>query len=139
MDGFNARELQELEKEVLRLAKKYPKETKKFLGKQGNELKKAVTKKAKSKIKKKTGNYLKGVKRGKVYRGKEDEDRVRVYNSQPHAHLIEYGHVIKGKNGVEHGFKEGYHIMEESEREFRDKFIKATDGFIDEVIKNGGF
>ncbi|KYM52139.1 hypothetical protein IX329_000353 [Fusobacterium necrophorum] len=139
--GFSSKDLEEIEKEVLRLAKKYPKEARKFLGKQGNELKKRVKAKAKSKIGKKTGNYMKGFKRGKVYKYMGEEDTVRVYNNMPHAHLIEHGHIIKGrgKNGKEHGFKKGYHILEEAEKEFHDDFVKAADGFIDEVLKNGGF
>ena len=48
---------------------------------------------------------MKGFKRGKVYKYKGEEDTVRVYNSMPHAHLIENGHIIKDKTGKEHGFK----------------------------------
>ena len=139
MSGFSTDDLEELEREVLRLAKKYPKEAKKFLQKQGNKLKARVKKKAKSKVKDKTGKYLKSFKRGKVYKYKGEEDTVRVYNSSPHAHLIERGHIIKDKNGKEYGFKKGEFILEDSQKEFHDEFLKATDGFIDEVIKNGGF
>lgn len=53
MDGFSSRDLENLEREVLRLVKKYPKETKKFLQNQGNKLKARVKKKAKSKLKEK--------------------------------------------------------------------------------------
>lgn len=136
---FSSKDLEEIEKEVLRLAEKYPKETKKFLGRQGNKLKARVKKKAKSKVKEKTGNYLNGFRRGKVYKYNGEEDTVRVYNNMPHAHLIEYGHIIKGKNGKEHGFKKGYHILEEAEKEFHDDFVKAADEFIDEILNNGGF
>lgn len=139
MGILDTKDLEDLEKEVIRLARNYPKETKKFLQKQGNKLKVRAIKKAKSKLKEKTGNYLKGFKRGKVYKYKEEEDTVRVYNYMPHAHLIEYGHRIVGKNGKEHGFKKGHFILEEARAEFQDEFIKAADNFIDEVIKNGGF
>lgn len=139
MDGFSSRDLENLEREVLRLAKKYPKETKKFLQSQGNKLKARVKKKAKSKLKEKSGNYIKGFKRGKVYRYNQEEDTVRVYNNMPHAHLIEYGHIIKDKTGKEHGFKKGDRILEEARAEFQDEFVKNADGLIDEIIKNGGF
>ena len=139
MGVFSTNDLEDLEKEVLRLARKYPKEAKKFLQKQGNKLKAKAKKKAKSKVKVKTGNYLKGFKRGKVYKYKGEEDTVRVYNSMPHAHLIENGHIIKDKTGKEHGFKKGEFILEEAQKEFQEEFIKATDDFIDTVIKNGGF
>lgn len=139
MDGFSSRDLENLEREVLRLAKKYPKETKKFLQNQGNKLKARVKKKAKSKLKEKSGNYLKGFKRGKVYKYNQEEDTVRVYNNMPHAHLIEYGHIIKDKAGKEHGFKKGYRILEEARAKFQDEFVKNADGLMDEIIKNGGF
>ena len=64
MGVFSTDDLKELEEEVLRLARKYSKETKKFLQKQGNKLKAKAKKKAKSKVKVKKGNYLKGFKRG---------------------------------------------------------------------------
>ena len=51
MGVFSTNDLEDLEKEVLRLAKKYPKEAKKFLQKQGNKLKAKAKKKAKSKVK----------------------------------------------------------------------------------------
>lgn len=139
MNGFSTKDLEALENEVLRLAKKYPKEVKTFLQKQGNKLKAKAKKKAKSKIKSKTGNYLKKFKRGKVYKYNSEEDTVRVFNSSQHAHLIERGHIIKDRTGKEHGFKKGEFILEESQKEFQEEFIKATDDFIDTVIKNGGF
>lgn len=139
MDDFKFDEFKKLEKEVLRLAKKYPKETKKFLQTQGNKLKQTAVKIAKSKVKKKTGNYQKGFKRGKVYKYNDTEDSVRIYNSMPHAHLIEYGHVLKDKNGKEHGFVKGLNVLEKASREYHDKFVAATEDFIDDVIKNGGF
>ncbi|CKH08696.1 Uncharacterised protein [Fusobacterium polymorphum] len=139
MDGFTTDELDELEKEVLRLAKKYPNETKKFLQKQGNKLKGVAKKIAKSKVKIKTGNYMKGFKRGKYYKWNGEDDCIRVYNYMPHAHLIENGHIIKDRTGKEHGFKKGYFILAQAHNDFYDEFVKSTDDFVGEVIKNGGF
>ena len=45
MGVFSTNDLEDLEKEVLRLARKYPKEAKKFLQKQGNKLKAKAKKK----------------------------------------------------------------------------------------------
>lgn len=139
MEGFTVDELEKLEKEVLRLAKKYPKETKKFLQKQGNKLKSVIKKIAKSKVKTKTGNYMRGFKRGKYYKYNTDEDCISVYNYMPHAHLIEKGHIIKDKAGKEHGFKKGYFVLEQGRRDYYDKFVKSTEDFVDEIINNGGF
>ena len=139
MEGFTVDELEKLEKEVLRLAKKYPKETKKFLQKQGNKLKSVIKKIAKSKVKTKTGNYMRGFKRGKYYKYNTDEDCISVYNYMPHAHLIEKGHIIKDKTGKEHGFKKGYFVLEQGRRDYYNKFVKSTEDFVDEIINNGGF
>ena len=139
MDGFTTDELDSLEKEVLKLAKKYPKETKKFLQKQGNKLKGVAKKIAKSKVKIKTGNYMKGFKRGRYYKWNGEDDCIRVYNYMPHAHLIEKGHIIKDRTGKEHGFKKGYFVLEQAHKDYHDEFVKSTEGFVDEIIKNGGF
>ena len=139
MDGFTTDELDGLEKEVLKHAKKYPKETKKFLQKQGNKLKGVAKKIAKSKVKIKTGNYMKGFKRGRYYKWNGEDDCIRVYNYMPHAHLIEKGHIIKDRTGKEHGFKKGYFVLEQAHKDYYDEFVKSTEGFVDEVIKNGGF
>lgn len=138
MDGFTSDELKELEKEVLKLAKKYPKETKKFLQTQGNKLKGVIKKVAKSRLKTKTGNYMRGFKCGK-YRRVDDEDSINVYNYMPHAHLIEVGHIIKDRTGKEHGFKKGYFILRQGFKNYYDEFVKSTEELVDEIIKNGGF
>ena len=57
----------------------------------------------------------------------------------PHAHLIENGHIIKDRTGKEHGFKKGYFILAQAHNDFYDEFVKSTDDFVGEVIKNGGF
>lgn len=139
MDGFITDELDGLEKEVLKLAKKYHKETKKFLQKQGNKLKGVAKKIAKSKVKIKTGNYMRGFKRGRYYKYNGEDDCIRVYNYMPHAHLIEKGHIIKDRTGKEHGFKKGYFVLEQAHKDYYDEFVNSTEGFVDEVIKNGGF
>ena len=139
MGVFSTDDLKELEKEVLKLAKKYPNETKKFLQKQGNKLKGVAKKIAKSKVKIKTGNYMKGFKRGRYYKWNGEDDCIRVYNYMPHAHLIEKGHIIKDRTGKEHGFKKGYFVLEQAHKDYYDEFVKSTEGFVDEVIKNGGF
>ena len=140
-DGFNVRELDIYEREILRLAQReLPRETKKFLRTEGNKLRKATLKKAKSKTTKKTGNYYKGIKRGKVYQYSGNNGlSVRVYGGKPshHAHLIEYGHVIrKQEGGPELGFVPGLHVFEEAREEFTPIFAKDVEDFIDEMTEN---
>lgn len=125
----------EFVKEMVEIAsKEYPKQVKKMLQKSGNKLRKIVVAKAKSKVKKKTGNYLKGFKRGKVYKYAGDEDAVRVYNSAPHAHLIEYGHrKITKKTKKEIGFVKGYHVLDGIKEEFDEEFQKDIEEMLDNL------
>lgn len=125
----------EFVKEMVEIAsKEYPKQVKKMLQKSGNKLRKIVVAKAKSKVKKKTGNYLKGFKRGKVYKYAGDEDAVRVYNSAPHAHLIEYGHrKITKKIKKEIGFVKGYHVLDGIKEEFDEEFQKDIEEMLDNL------
>ena len=77
------------------VAKTYPKEVKKFMQSEGTKLKNRTVKTAKSTVGEKTGNYLKGIKRGKHYKySGNGADSIRVYSGRPayHGHLVEYGH-----------------------------------------------
>ncbi|MEC1757381.1 hypothetical protein [Schinkia azotoformans] len=136
-DGFDIRELDEFTRDLLNMAHDLDngKHSKKFLRKEGTKLRKETLKSAKSKVKKQSGNLFKGIKRGKVY--KYDGDlAIRTYGSGNHTHLLNSGHVIKGKNGKEHGFKEGEHFFEEAERNFRDEYYNDVEDWIDDLLKD---
>lgn len=136
-DGFDITELTNFEKDLIKLANDtMPKESKSFLRKEGSKLKKVTLAKAKSKVKKKTGAYFRSIKRGKVY-NYNGALSIRTYSSSPHAHLIEKGHIIKDKDGKEHGFKDGLDVFEESEREFQPTYYSDCETFIDEVLDKG--
>lgn len=133
-DGLEMQGLDDLESSLLEMTQQQqPTETKKFLRKQGTKLKRLTIKKAKSLVNKKTGNYLKGIKRGKPYKYQSKEMAIRVYNSMPHAHLIEDGHRIVTKNGEEVGFKRGKKVFKKSLNEFEEKFIEDVKDWLDEV------
>ncbi|EDT74771.1 HK97 gp10 family phage protein [Clostridium butyricum] len=134
-DSIDFSELIVFEKNLLDLAStKMPKETKKFMKKQGNQLKTKVKKNA-NKTKKKSGKYRKSIKSGKVYDYK-GALAVRAYSTDPKAHLIEHGfrHFSHGK---ETGFIEGQHIFEKSSKEFETKFNDNCGKFIDEMLDKG--
>ena len=136
-DGFDIREFTEFERNLLRLAnEKMPKESKKFLKKEANKLKKKTLAKAKQKVDKNTGNYFKSIKTGKVYKF-DGNLSCRTFSSSFHAHLIEYGHRIVDSEGNEHGFVEGKHIFEESEKEFENEYFADAQDFLDEVLEKG--
>lgn len=132
-DGFDISELTNFEKQLLSMAnEKLPKESRSFLQKEGNKLK-TVTKNNAKKVKKKTGNYHKSIKRGKVY-NYNGSLSIRCYSSDPKAHLIEKGHRIITKDGREVGFKDGEHVFEEAEKTFESTYYGDTENFIDSVI-----
>lgn len=126
---------QELSNSLLALSKEIDngKSAKKFLQKAGNKLKKKTVNQAKNSIKNYTGNYIKSIKKGKVYDFKGNLS-VRTYSAAPHAHLIEFGHIIKTRNGKEKGFKPGYHVFEKAAKEFEDEFVEDTELFIDDLL-----
>ena len=66
--GFIIEGLDEMTEALNAVQGLYSKEIKKFMQKEGTKLKNRTLKTAKSTVKKKTGNYFKGVKRGKYYK-----------------------------------------------------------------------
>ena len=134
--------LTDLSRELLNIAQtQFPSECKKFLRTEGNKLKKEVKAEAKSKVRKKTGNYQKGWKRGKPYKYAPDNAyAVRVYNATPHAHLVEYGHEIVGHepNKVRTGKRtKAVNVIPPVEASFVDDFERDVDAFIDDLLDKG--
>ena len=137
-DGLNVQELTDFARNFIdKTSKQYPNEVKKFLRSEGNKLKNHVKAKAKGKFKKKTGNYMKGFKRGKPYKYNSDEDAIRVYNSMPHAHLLEKGHRIVDKYKNEHGFKQGVNVVDSTSGEFKDEFARDIENWVDDMLNKG--
>jgi hypothetical protein len=140
-DGIDFSELNKFEKDLLAAAKDIEngKHAKQFLRKQGTKLNKENKKQAESmNIGKKTGNFMKGFKRGKVYKYQGKDLSIRAYNSAPHAHLLDFGHRIVDKNKKEHGFKKGYHFMDKAQKAFEEGHYKDIQGFIDDMLNNHG-
>lgn len=139
--GFNIDELDEYSSKLLKLAERaMPRECNKFMKIEANKLNSKAKKKARRDIKKVTGNYMKGFKKGKkVYKYGDVKYNIRVYNSAPHAHLIEYGHNIVGHepNKKKTGFKKGKYILEKSSREFENDFAKDTYNLVDDLLEKG--
>lgn len=135
---FDFKELDEFGRNCLNMAQKtMPTETRKFINKEGFKLRKKALEKAKTKVKKDSGGYHKGFRKGKVYKYKGDKSSlaVRVYNKARYAHVVENGRKYS-KNGSEY-FKPGKHVLEESAKEFKDEYLYDIDGFIDDVIGKG--
>lgn len=141
MAKFDFKELTKFEEDLLSLAQEVDKgkHAKKFLRSAGNKLKRRTVNAAKAKTNKRTGNLLKGIKRGKPYKYYVDGSMaIRVYAGKPayHAHLIDRGHRIVDKNGKEHGFKKGVHFFEAGAKEYEEQYYKDTEDFIDDLLNN---
>ena len=95
-----------------------------------------VRKKARKLVKKKTGNYHKKFKRGKVFVDPSGDITVRVLNTSPHAHLIEHGHRQVTKDGREVGFTRGKKVVEKGMQEFEAKRedIKEISKALDKLL-----
>lgn len=113
-------------------------EARKFLKKQGKALQKKTLEVAQRKTKKRTGNYIRGIKAGKVYKF-DGTFACRVYSKAPHAHLIEYGHKIVTKNGEVKGYQRGLNVFDDAKKAFEDEFTEALENYVDEVCKKNGF
>ncbi len=118
------------------LLKTFPKETEKFMKAEAREMRKQVVRLAKSRVRKVTGNYFRGFKAGKkVYKWSDAEYNVRVYNSAPHAHLIENGHrgIFWGRST---GWVPGKHIMADGQKQYEPQFAKhVEEDLVDFIVK----
>lgn len=130
------------QKDLLEIAqRKLPRETNKIMRKIGSKARTHVARRARQEVKKVTGNYHKRWKRGKVFKGDHGEIVVRVFNSAPHAHLIEYGHEMVTKDGVklEDKFVKGKKVLDKGMRDFDDSGVydDMLSEWIDDLLKDG--
>lgn len=122
----------------------YPEHLKDFIKECAKELNTISKGYAKREYKKKTGLYFKKFKVSKAYVG-NGRFFIKVYNSSPHAHLLEKGHrkVPRGKKGEsnkggnEIGFKRGRYPLARGTRDFKPIYYKKIEKFIDEYFIKG--
>ncbi|MDR3984066.1 MAG: HK97 gp10 family phage protein [Dysosmobacter sp.] len=130
---FDTGELDKFAKQMEKTSKRFRTRQKSFMRKEGNKLKTKTVRQARS-IGKKTGNYLKSIKRGKVYKY-DGAQAVRVYSTAPHAHLIEDGHRMVTHDGREVGFVKGHHVFEVAGKAFEPQYLMDIDNLLDEAVK----
>ena len=151
-DGLDLSKLDTFTDSLIRSSKDAGKAQKKFLREQGNKLKRKTKAQARVVgIQTQTGNYMKGISRGKVWSDEKNANCVRVYSNAPHAHLIEDGHKQtvnpgKGKGngrgvrpgrgiGRKVGTVDGREVFIKAEQAFEPEFERASEDMIDEVIR----
>lgn len=124
-------DLNDLAKDFYEMGLKFPRKQKKFMEEKGTHLKAATVSEGK-KHGKNIGKMTKrGTKRGKYYRYKKSA-AIRVYSSEPHAHLIEEGHRMVTHDGQEVGFVPGHHVFENAAKKFEPYFLREVERMIDE-------
>ena len=167
-DGFLFDELSEFKKDIMRNIKEvFPEETKKFIKKEAQKLTKVAKKIAKREVGTSKGekenwqaskSYHNKFKAGKVYKYAENDACCRAYNSAPHAHLIEYGHVNVPRSSARAttregrkeqasqsrgtGFTMGKLIFKQAEMQFLSEYLNDAEEFMykyfDETSKGKG-
>jgi len=149
MIWFDTKDIEDYLNDMGLVAKNYPKEIKKFMQSEGTKLKNRTIKKVKSStLGKITGNYERGIKRGKYYKYRENgADSIRVYSNAPHAHLIEYGHEIvhsgggkmkREKRKREYGtgkYTRAFHLFRRAAEEFESVYETDCEKFALKIVE----
>lgn len=141
-DGFDVSQLTDFGQQILEVATQdMPKVTEKFMRSEANKLKNKAKRDAKKVLKshkaEKGKGYLERMKAGKkVYDSGDAKYNILVYNSAPHAHLIEEGHNMVTHDGKKVGFVPGKHILENAAIGFEKQFLKHIENNLaKDVIK----
>lgn len=132
---FDARDegLEDFQKNLEFLVSDMPTEAKSVLRKVGTKARTIAARVGRKTIKKKTGNYNKSWKRGKVWQEEEGAYKIRIYNNAPHAHLLEDGHRIV-RNGQEVGFAKGFKVMDKANNEIEKVWDELLETEIDKLM-----
>ena len=129
---FDTAALDDFANQMQRTAQQFERKKKPFMRKEGAKLKAKTQKKARM-LGKKTGSYLKSIKRGKAYEY-DGAQAIRVYSAAPHAHLLEDGHRMVTRGGQEVGFVPGHHVFETAAKEFEPQYLSDLDDLLDELV-----
>lgn len=136
------REWEQFDLDVLDFAEKeMPKECKKFMRREGGKLRTATRKLARSRINKKTGNYLKGIRATKAWQNSKGDYGVKVRSNHsiaPHTHLIESGHKVITKTGRNTGYNaKAFNIYKDANADFQGRFFNDALDFSGQLLENG--
>ena len=151
MIDIDNRELIEFADGLAEIVNDYPKEAKKFLKDEARELRKLTVTEMSRQVKRRKGNLRKGIKAGRVYRYRENDNlSIRVYAGKPayHAHLIDRGHrIVTPHNwrkkprisggGEVKGRAKARPFFKPAGEKFEDKFREDCQKFLDDLIIGG--
>lgn len=143
-DGFTCSAIYAFSDELKDASKETTKKVKKLLREQGTKLRRETAYQARVNVRKQAvhrkgidraaGTYHKSIKRGKLYyRGKAV--CIRVYSSDPVAHLHEYGWRVKKRDKRTGKLMEGKKVFDHSRDDYEPIFRQAVEELADEVIR----
>ena len=132
--SFDFSQITGYNRQILEGLRNSPKEFDRFLSSAAGQMRTFAKKTTRSATKKKTGNLLAGIDKGKPYEYQPGDHQVRVYNKAPHAWLVEHGHrIVIGKTDT--GKRaEGRHPMGQAATGFAGWFEGRADDFVDRWI-----
>lgn len=131
--------LEELERDLTYVIKKFPAHAEETLKKLAKDFKKSAKKRTDSAVKhtKRTGDAVKKAinkKWGHKIKGDGLARAALVWNSAPHFHLVENGHQLV-KDGKVINFVEGKHMMEKTRDEYEGIVPERFKKMVDDILK----
>lgn len=136
---WDARELDEFIGHLEKIPQQKEQERKTFMRKEGTKLRRKTVKEASARVRKTAvvrkkwtrvaGQYHKSIKRGRWYKRQGEYDNIRVYSSDPIAHLIELGFTPVLRNGAKGSRVSGKKVFEDAANKFEPEFDQDCDDF----------
>lgn len=134
---FELTGLDEFEKTLVDMIEiKYPEEVKKILYEIADELKEEAKRRTPvgTENKSKSKKLINSWKVGRV-KNVKGEFFIEVKNTAPHAHLIEDGHRIVGKDGSTHGWWEGKHMLLVSVKKLEERLEPRLQAWLNRMLE----
>lgn len=141
--GIDVSELEKYAELMKKAGREMKTEERKFLRTQGTALAKKTRQKARAQVKRTAvnrekykriaGQYHRSIRRGKYY-VKDGIAQIRVYTSDPIAHLIEDGWTPKARNGQRGRHKAGRRIMAQGIDAIQSEYNSAVAKYVDEQL-----
>lgn len=123
--------LDEMAERCRKISERYQYEVEETMIKSGNELKKEARKQTASAVDRITGRLERSYT-VKVS-GEGSATHADLYNTAPHFHLVENGHIQTDRNGNEIGFVPGRQMVPAAVRNYEPTFYRNVEKLLDEL------
>lgn len=141
--NLDVSEWDKLNRDILNLAEEtMPRETKKFMRREGGRLATTTRKLARATVHKKTGNYFKSIKSSKAWKNGSGGYGVYAYATRKgsignHAHLLEYGHRVVIRRTYTGKRARAFRIFHNAAGDFEGRFYSDAEVFVQNVVESG--